>query len=59
METYAVPEEESVDRLIESLESCLAELDRIEAHFSAAHVETALNALRRQFGKLRSSSVMD
>ena len=33
--------------LVQTLENCRAELDRIEAFVAAAHLDAALNALRR------------
>ena len=42
-------EQDRVNQLVATLTGCLAELDRIEAHIAGAHLDSALQALRRQF----------
>jgi hypothetical protein len=50
LETNAVPQHDRVQKLVESLTNCLAELDSIGAAVAAAHLDSALHALQRQFG---------
>jgi hypothetical protein len=45
-----VPQHDRVQKLVESLTNCLAELDSIGAAVAAAHLDSALHALQRQFG---------
>lgn len=49
METNAVPDHERVEKLAEVLTNCLSELDQLNAHVAAAHLDSALHALSRQF----------
>ena len=43
-------DEEIANALANSLVSLRDQLDRIEAHFAAAHVDAGIQALQRQFG---------
>lgn len=49
METNTVAESDRVEKLSETLMQCLVALDEIGADVAAAHVDSALHALRRQF----------
>jgi hypothetical protein len=50
LERNAVSENDRVRELVDALTKCLAELDSIDAPVAAAHLDAALQALRRQFG---------
>lgn len=50
VETYAVPDYARIQKLVDSLTSCLAELDELGADVAAAHLDSALHALELQFG---------
>jgi hypothetical protein len=50
METNAVPDHARIQKLVDALTSCLAELDEMGAQVAAAHLDSALHALERQFG---------
>ncbi|MEW9855842.1 hypothetical protein [Novosphingobium sp. M1R2S20] len=49
METYEVASHSHIEKLDQSLKSCLDELDQLDAAVAAAHLEAALHAFRRQF----------
>lgn len=44
-----MPNHERAQKITTILTDCLAELDNIEATVAAAHLDSALNALRLQF----------
>lgn len=48
-----------VEALVQTLETCLADLDRLGAYIPAAHVDAALNALHRQHRSGPYPSEMD
>jgi len=52
-------EHDRIRKLVETLTDCLVELDRIEAHIAGAHLDSALHALRRQFGFAEEISVTE
>jgi hypothetical protein len=56
METSTVSEYDHVEKLAVTLADCLAELDRLEAHIAAAHLDSALQALHRHAPALRKVS---
>ena len=49
LETNTVLNEDRIANVAEKLANCLEELDRLGADVAAAHVDSALQALRRQF----------
>lgn len=59
METTAVCESDRVKNLTEILAKCLAALDEIGAQVAAAHVDSALHALKRQFDTDREGSTSE
>jgi flagellar biosynthesis regulator FlbT len=59
METNAVSEHDRMQKLVDTMTSCLAELDSIDAHVAGAHLDAALQALRRQFELARNISNPD
>jgi hypothetical protein len=56
MEMYAVFEQNRVQKLVETLTGCLSELDAVGAQIAAAHVDSALHALQRQYGATLNTS---
>ena len=42
-------DQEAVETLAKSLKNALEQLDRLQAHVAAAHVDAGLQALLRQF----------
>jgi hypothetical protein len=59
METSAVPDQEHIHQLVEKLESCLRDLDEVDASIAAAHLVSALAAFRRQFNLSSNPSDTD
>jgi hypothetical protein len=49
LETNAVTKHDSARNIVEELQQKLAELDAIGAEVAAAHLDSAIQALRRQF----------
>lgn len=54
-----MPEHVRVQKLMETLVNCLVELDGVDAAIAAAHVDSALHALTRQFGLSRNDTNPD
>lgn len=52
-------QQDRVQNLVETLHNCLVELDQVGAQIAAAHVDSALHALQRQFGLRRNNSNPD
>jgi dsRNA-specific ribonuclease len=48
METNAVSKHDRFQKLVDTMTSCLAELDSMEAYVAGAYLDSALQALRRQ-----------
>jgi hypothetical protein len=54
-----VSDQDRANQLVATLTGCLAELDRIEAHIAGAHLDSALQALRRQFDLPSKASTLE
>jgi len=54
-----VVQHDRVQKLMETLTNCLVELDGVDAAVAAAHVDSALHALIRQFGVSANTSNPD
>jgi len=48
MEKNAVSKHDRMQKLVDTMTSCLVELDSLEAYVAGAHLDSALQALRRQ-----------
>lgn len=48
-----------LQKLVDTMTSCLAELDSMEAYVAGAHLDSALQALRRQLPLARYPSNPD